>query len=134
MDITEFLVEKGYKIDYNTVSPKGRGKYQYNCAINRKPIDKDIVELQEKLNITVLKNNFKKGRELTLLIKKNETKEEDKVVHMVNMNLNTITEMIYKKDLTYQQLRDRLNMFQNSAYTKGFNAHKAAIQKLLNTV
>ena len=134
MDITEFLVEKGYKIEYSTVSPKGRGRYTYSCIINKKPNDNDIAELQTKLNVIVLKNNFKKEKELTLLIKKEETKEEDKIDPVVDMNLDMITEMIYKKDLSFQELKDRLNMFQNSAYTKGFNAHKAAIQKLLNSV
>ena len=139
MDITDFLVKKGYKIEYNTVSPKGRGKYQYNAVIDKKPIDDDINELQEKLNITIIKNNFKKGRELTLLIRKNEPREEDKVVPVVDMNLDTITEMIYMatqddKELTRDNLRQMLNMFQNSAYTKGFNAHKTAIKKLLDGI
>lgn len=133
-DITEFLVKQGYKIEYNTVTPKGRGRYQYNANIDKKPSDEDIDGLQDLLNVTVLKNNFKKGIELTLLIKKNEVREEDKVEVIQDMNLDMITDMIYKKDLSYQELKDRLNMFQNSAYTKGFNAHKEAIKKLLNSV
>ena len=41
-DITDYLIEKGYKIEYKTVSPKGRGKYQYSCGIDRKPSEEDI--------------------------------------------------------------------------------------------
>ena len=134
MDITEYLVEKGYTIEHSMVTPKGRGKYQYTCVIDKKPNDEDINGLQDLLNVTVLKNNFKKGKELTLFIRKEEVKEVDKPKVVENMNLDMITEMIYKKDLTYQELKDRLNMFQNSAYTKGFNAHKSAIRKLLDTV
>lgn len=133
MDITEFLVKLGYKIEYSTVTPKGRGKYQYNANVNKKPTDSDINELQDLLNVKVLKNNFKKEKELTLLVIKEEVKEENKV-KLVDMNLDAITQIIYNKDLSYQQLRDNLSIFQNSAYTKGYNTHKAAIQKLLNNI
>lgn len=131
-DITDFLIQKGYKIEYKTINPKGRGKFQYSCIIDKKPIDCDIEELQKKLGVTILNNNFKKGTELSMLIKKNE--DTDKQIEVVDINLDDVSEMIYKKELSRKELRYILNMFQSSCYTKGYNAHKNAIKKLLNSL
>lgn len=125
-DITDFLTEKGYVIENATVKPEGRIKYQYKCIINKKPNDEDIKELQIKINSMILKNNVKKGKELTLLIKKNEQIEDkNEVKPAVDINVDIITDMIFKKDLSYQELKGLLNTLQNSAYTKGFNAYKS---------
>ena len=42
MNVTEYLVGKGYVIEHSMVTPKGRGKYQYSCVIDKKPIEDDI--------------------------------------------------------------------------------------------
>lgn len=132
MDITDYFIQKNYKIEYQTISPKGRGKFQYSCIIDKKPTNNDIDDLQQILNITVLKNNFKKEKELTMLIKKNE--ETDKQVEVIDINLYDVTEIIYTKNLNREELRDLLIQFQTSSYTKGYNAHKNAIKKLLNSL
>lgn len=134
MDLKTFLLEKGYKVENLIETPKGRGKFQYSCLVDKKPNDDDMREYCEKRGMIVLKNNFKKGREMTLLMKK-EVKEEKREIfeERKDIDLNMIVEMIYDKDLTREELRDKLNMFQTSAYTKGFNAHKLAMEKLLGT-
>ncbi len=68
-DISEYLIQKGYKIEYKTINPKGRGKFQYDCAINKEPIDEDIREMEHNLGLIVLKSNFKKDKELTIIYK-----------------------------------------------------------------
>ena len=131
MDITEFLLEKGYQIEYKTTAPKGRGKFQYFCAINKKPSDEEMMECEDKYNVKILKCNFKKGKELTILMKKREEKTEVVKTNIVDISLHDITEMIYNKNLDREDLYNKLSMFQNSAYTKGYNAHKKAWEKLL---
>lgn len=134
MDITDFLLEKGYKIEYKTLNPKGRGKFQYFCGIDKKPTDEEIAEIEKEYKVKVLKCNFKKGKELTILMKKCQEEERKEVESkIIDISLNGITEMVYDKDLSRDQLRDLLSMFQTSAYTKGYNAHKGAMEKLLGT-
>ena len=131
-DISEFLINKGYKLEYKIINPKGRGKFQFDCGIDRKPTEEETKEMEEKLGLKVLKNNFKKGT-LTMLIKPNEKTEKEKRI-IIDLNINDVVDMIYKKDLSRQELKDVLNMFQNSAYAKGYKTHKVAIKKLLENI
>ena len=136
MDISDFFIEKGFTLKLpERVVPKGRGKFQYVCEINEKPSDKLIEELEDKMGYLVLKNNFRKGKELTLFIKKDDTpKEQEKQTdEPIEMNLKTTTEILFsrKEKLTRSEINNILSQFQNVAYTKGFNAHRVATEKAL---
>ena len=137
MDISDFFIEKGFTLTLpERVVPKGRGKFQYICEMNEKPSDVIIEELEEKFGYLVLKNNYRKGKELTLFVKKDDTPKPEllkKNEESVEMNLKNTTEIIFskKENLTRSEINNILSQFQNVAYTKGFNAHKVATEKAL---
>jgi hypothetical protein len=133
MNFTNFLIKKGYKVESSTCTPKGRSKTQYSCIIDKKPLEEDIEEIQEHYNVDILKCNFRKGKELTILAKEHVKKTQANT-DIVDINLDTITDMLYGIEMTRDEMREKLSMFQNSSYTKGFNAHKNAMKKLFEGI
>ena len=132
MDISEFLLKKGYQINSSTITPKGRGKVQYFCIIDKKPLIEDLEDCELYYGIDVLKCNFKKGRELTVLMVMKETEEQEKKEEIQNLGIDDAVDMIYNKDLSREHIKNILTMFKNSCYAKGYNTHRNAIRKLLN--
>ena len=123
--ITEYLIEKGYEIEHKTINQKDRGKFEYVCEIDKKPIEEDVKEMEEIFGIKILKNNFRKGKELRMLIRKiEEEKEEQKEEVKRNLNIDEIVEFIYNNNLSREELRNLLNMFQNISYTKGYKSNE----------
>ena len=137
MDISDFFIENGYTLNLpERVVPKGRGKFQYICEMNEKPGDDLIEELETKFGYLVLKNNFRKGKELTLFIKKDDipkSEQKNNNQEPIEMNLKNTTEILFSKrnNLTRSEINNILSQFQNVAYTKGFNAHRVATEKAL---
>ena len=133
MDISEFLITKGYIIENKIVTPKGRGKLQIFCIVDKKPTEDDLIEFEEQnKNQEILKCNFRKDKELTILLKQKEQSIKLTSEEIVNLDLETVTDMIFDKDLTREELKSLLNAFKNSCYTKGINAHKNAMRKFLD--
>lgn len=134
MDITDFLIEKGFKIDTKTLTPKGRNRIQYSCIIDKKPEDILIKECEERYGMKILKFRFRKGRELIVLMRKEDKKKnvEKPIEENKNINLDMIIDAIHNKELSKEELTQKLTAFQNSVYIKGYNAHRNAVAKLLN--
>ena len=131
MDLTNFFIERDYIIESSTKTPKGRGKIQLFYIIDRKPTEKDIKDCEKKFNIKVIKIIFKKGKELTLLIRPNEEDEINIVEDVEQLSINTMVDLIFDKKLNREELINLLSRFQSQSYTNGFNTHKKAMSKLL---
>lgn len=134
MDITDFLIERGYKLESKRITPKGRGKTQVFCLINKKPIEQDLYDCEDLYGIEILKCTFKKGKELTILMKKSEDRKPQLSQIKKELTLDEVTEEIFGNELSREELRNLLINFQNSCFNKGFQTHKAAIKKLLEGI
>lgn len=133
MDISDFLIEKGYQIESKIITRKGRGKIQFSCNVNKKPEEQDLLDCEDKYGIEILKCNFKKGKELTILIKQSEDKKPF-IEPEKELTLDETVEIIYNQDLSREELKQLLTTFRNTSYAKGFQAHKTAIKKLIDSL
>ena len=134
MDITDFLIERGYKITSKRITPKGRGKTQVFCLIDKKPIEQDLFDCEDLYGIEIIKCSFKKGSELTILMKKSEDRKPQIQQLKKELTIDQLTEEIFNNQLSREELRSLLINFQNSSFNKGFQTHKTAIKKLLDGI
>lgn len=130
MDIGNFLLKKGYTIESKTITKKGRGKMQFYCYIDKRPTNDDLLDCEDEYGIEILKCQFKKGKELTILMKEKEQAQKRKI-DIQYLTVDNVLELIYDKDLSRQDIKDILVQFQTSCFQKGFNTHKEAMRKFL---
>ena len=132
-NISNFLLERGYKIAFSTIVPKGRGKCQFTASTDVKPIPQHLKEFEEKYSIQIIKCNFRKGSELTILMREVKEQKTKLQSDVVDISLDGIVDMLFGVSMSRAEFKDKLSKFENSAYTKGFNAHKKAMEKIFTT-
>ncbi len=130
MDIGNFLLNRGYVLDSKTITKKGRGKMQFYCLIDKRPTNDDLLDCEDEYGIDILKCQFKKGRELTILMKERDQDQKRKI-DIQYLTVDNVLEIIYDKELTRQEVKEILIQFQTSCFQKGFNTHKEALRKFL---